>query len=73
MVSVKCNTVFLMGRQIGFFFCCFVLFCFVLLTLARSLHFQFPTANCACPVLKSTEERYINVCAKGGNVEDGVQ
>lgn len=69
MVSVRCNTVFLMGKQIGFFF--FV--CFVLLTLARSLHFQFPIANCACPVLKSTEERYINVCAKGGSVEDGVQ
>lgn len=38
----------------------FVLFCFVSLALARSLHFQFRTANCACPLLKSTEQRCIN-------------
>lgn len=49
----------------------FVLFC--LLTLAKSLHFQFPTVNCACPLLKSTEQRCINVCVEGGSVEDGVQ
>lgn len=51
----------------------FLLFYFVSLTLAKSLHFQFPTVNCACPLLKSTEQRCINVCVEGGSVEDGVQ
>jgi len=55
-----------MGKQIG-------LVWFGLLTLAKSLHFQFPTVNCACLLSKSTEQRCINVCVKGGSVEDGVQ
>lgn len=66
MGSVKCSTIFLMGKQIGFL--CFVLF---LLTLAKSLHFLFPVVNCACPPLKSTDQRGMNVCVKGGRVEMG--
>lgn len=60
-----------MGKQIDFF--CFGLVWSGLLTLAKSLHFQFPTVNCACRLLKSTEQRCINVCVEGGSVEDGVQ
>ena len=69
MVSVKCNTVFLMGKQIGLF--CLVLFCFS--DISQELTFQFPIVNCGCPLLKSTGQRCINVCVEGGSVEDGVQ
>lgn len=47
----------------------FLLFCFVLLALAKSLHFLFPAVNRACPPLKSADQRGMTVCVEGARVE----